>query len=148
MQIAFRKYIAPTIIGLVLLLNLVLGLGRIGTYSAVDEPYWTYGRTSKFWTAIEQHKWRSTNINDKPGITVAILSGFGLLKFDPMLYQSLRGDIKTAEQLSDINAINFYFRLPIFLACLLTLPLFYVFLKKLFDETVALIGFLLIALSP
>lgn len=148
MQISFKKYIAPIVIGVVLLLNLMLGLARLGTYSAVDEPYWTYGRISKFWTAIEQQKWRSTNINDKPGITVAILSGFGLLKFDPMTYQSLRGDTKTTQELSDINAINFYFRLPIFLFCLFSLPLFYVFLKKLFDETVALIGFLLIALSP
>lgn len=148
MKLSLKNHIAPALIILVLLLNLTLGLSRIGKYSAVDEPYWTYGRISKFWTAIEQHKWRSTNINDKPGITVAILSGFGLLSFDPMAYQALRGGIKTSSELADMDAINFFFRLPIFLFCILLLPLFYVFLRKLFDEATALIAFLLIALSP
>lgn len=145
---ALTKRLASSIIVLVLFFDLSLGLTRLGSYSAVDEPYWTYGRISKFWTAVAQEKWRSTDINDKPGITVALLSGFGLLRFDPMAYKSLRGDVKTAQDISAIDAINFTFRLPIFLFCLALLPLFYVFLKRLFDPTVALIGFLLIALSP
>jgi len=50
--------------------------------------------------------------------------------------------------LKDINDINFYFRLPIYLFCVLLLPLFYILLKKLFDETTALIAFIFISLSP
>ncbi|MEI7621781.1 MAG: glycosyltransferase family 39 protein [Candidatus Moraniibacteriota bacterium] len=143
-----KKYFPALILTLVIALNLFLGLGRLGSYSAVDEPYWTYGRTSKFWTAIAQQKWRSTNINDKPGITVAILSGFGLLKYDPMSYESMRGDVKTPAQLAAIDGINFYFRLPIFLFCTFSLLLFYFFLKKLFDQTTALLGFVFMGLSP
>jgi 4-amino-4-deoxy-L-arabinose transferase-like glycosyltransferase len=144
----FKKIIAPLVISLVLAMNLFLGLARLGTYSAVDEPYWTYGRISKFWTAVAQGKWRSTDINDKPGITVAILSGFGLLKYDPLLYQHNRGDIKTDQQLKDIDGINFYFRLPIFLFCVFALLLFYFFTKKLLGKTVALLSFIFIGLSP
>lgn len=143
-----KKYAAPIIMTLVIALNLFLGFSRLGTYSAVDEPYWTYGRTSKFWNAIAQQKWRSTNINDKPGITVAILSGFGLLKYDPMQYESIRGDVKTDQQLKDIDGINFYFRLPIFLFCTLMLLAFYFLLNKLFGQTIALFGFMFIGLSP
>ncbi len=143
-----KKYAAPFILTLVIALNLFLGFSRIGTYSAVDEPYWTYGRTSKFWTAIAQHKWKSTNINDKPGITVAILSGAGLLKYDPMQYASIRGDVKTDQQIKDIDGINFYFRLPIFLFCTFSLLAFYFLLKKLFGQTTALLGFVFIGLSP
>ena len=144
----FRKYFAPTVIFFVIGLNLFLGIPRLSTYSAVDEPYWTYGRTSKFWTAVAEQKWRSTNINDKPGITVALLSGFGLLKYDPMLSKDIRGGIKTDAQLADIDGINYSFRLPIFLFCTFMLPAFSFFLNKLFGKKTALLGFVFIGLSP
>ncbi len=148
MYIPFKKYVAPAIIVIVLLVNLTLGLARLGNYSSVDEPYWTYGRITKFWNGIKAHNWKTTSVNDKPGITVAILSGAGLATIDPMPYKSLRGDVKTDVELRDINTINFAFRLPIYLFCVLLLPFFYILLRKLFDQTTALIGFTLIGLSP
>lgn len=148
MYIPFKKYVAPAIIVIVLLVNLTLGLARLGNYSSVDEPYWTYGRITKFWNGIKAHNWKTTSVNDKPGITVAILSGAGLATIDPMPYKSLRGDVKTEAELRDINTINFAFRLPIYLFCVLLLPFFYILLRKLFDQTTALIGFTLIGLSP
>ncbi|MEI7749542.1 MAG: glycosyltransferase family 39 protein [Candidatus Moraniibacteriota bacterium] len=144
----FRKYATLFILTAVIGCNLFLGLTRIGSYSAVDEPYWTYGRISKFWTAVSEHKWRSTNINDKPGITVALLSGFGLLRYDPMVYEGIRGDIKTDAQVADIDGINYFFRLPIFLFCTFMLLAFYFFLDKLFGKKIALLGFVFIGLSP
>jgi hypothetical protein len=143
-----KKAIIPIVILFVLGINLFLGFSRLGKYSAVDEPYWTYGRTSQFWKAVKYHNWESTDVNDKPGITVALLSGFGLLKYDPMRYESLREEPKTDQQLFAIQEIDFYFRLPIFLFCLLMLPVFYFFLKKLFGKFVALLSFIFIAFSP
>ncbi|MFZ2187732.1 MAG: glycosyltransferase family 39 protein [Candidatus Moraniibacteriota bacterium] len=148
MEASFKKYVAPLVIAIVLLSNLAFGLTRLGNYSSVDEPYWTYGRITKFWNGIKAHNWKTTSVNDKPGITVAIISGAGLIKIDPMPYKSLRGDVKTEAELKDINDINFYFRLPIYLFCVLLLPFFYLLLKKLFDETTALIAFVFIGLSP
>jgi hypothetical protein len=148
MQTRIKNILPALVIAFVILLNLFLGLPRLSTYSAVDEPYWTYGRTSKFWTAVKDAKWSRTDVNDKPGITVAILSGFGLLKYDPMLYKSLREKPKTDQQLAAINDINFVFRLPIFLFILAMLPLFYFFLKKLFGKTIALLSFIMIGFSP
>jgi 4-amino-4-deoxy-L-arabinose transferase-like glycosyltransferase len=148
MKTTFKKYVTPAVITLIILSNLAFGLTRLGNYSSVDEPYWTYGRITKFWNGIKAHNWKTTNINDKPGITVAIVSGAGLAKIDPMPYKSLRGDIKTDAQLKDINDINFFFRLPIYLFCIVLLPFFYILLRKLFDETTALIAFTFIGLSP
>ena len=148
METPFKKYLVPLVIGIVLVSNLWFGLERLGNYSSVDEPYWTYGRITKFWNGVKAHNWKSTNVNDKPGITVAILSGAGLATIDPMPYKSLRGDVKTEAELRDINTINFVFRLPIYLFCVLLLPLFYFLLRKLFDETTALVSFTLIGLSP
>lgn len=143
-----KKIIPIIVILIVLAINLSFGLPRLSTFSAVDEPYWTYNRTPDFWRAVMNKKWKNTDINDKPGITVAILSGIGLFKIDPMPYKSLRGDIKTNEELEKVNLINFSFRLPIFIFTLLLLPLFYFFLQKLFNQTIALFGFLFIGLSP
>jgi 4-amino-4-deoxy-L-arabinose transferase-like glycosyltransferase len=143
-----QTILATIIISFILAMDLLLGIPRLAKFSAVDEPYWTYGRTSKFWTAVAQQKWKSTDVNDKPGITVAIISGFGLLKYDPMPYKSLRDNPKTEQQLKDMDAINFYFRLPIFLFCILMLLVFYVFIKKLFGQTIALLSFILMGLSP
>lgn len=148
MKISFQKIMPIAIIIFVLGLNLFLGLSRLGQYSAVDEPYWTYDRTPDFWNAIAKQKWSKTDINDKPGITVAILSGIGLIKSDPLAYKSLRDEPKTDEQLQTINAINFNLRLPIFLFYILSLPFFYFFLRKLFEQTTAILGFIFIGLSP
>lgn len=148
MNTPLKRYALFAIIVITLFTNLGLGLSRLGNYSSVDEPYWTYGRITKFWNGIKAHKWKTTSVNDKPGITVAILSGAGLIKIDPMPYKGLRGDPKTDEQLHDINTINFFFRLPIFLFCVFLLPLFYILLRKLFDEMTAVLAYIFISLSP
>lgn len=143
-----KKAAIPIIIFLVLAINLFLGFSRLDKYSAVDEPYWTYGRISQFWTAVGNHNWKSTNVNDKPGITIALLSKFGLYKYDPMQYENLREQPKTDQQLSDIRSINFYFRLPIFLFCTLMLLAFYFLIRKLFGDLIAILGFIFIGFSP
>ena len=143
-----KKYLTAAIIGLVIILHLALGLPRIAEFSAVDEPYWTYDRIPRFWSAVAALKWKSTDINDKPGITAAALGGFGLLSYDPMQYKSMRDEVKSERQLFEINDINYHFRLPIFLFGTFGLLLFYFFLRKLFDPMVALLGFLFMGLSP
>lgn len=143
-----RKIFTSFIILFILGINIFLGLPRIAQFSAVDEPYWTFQRTPKFWDSIKNKKWKSTNVNDKPGVTVAIISGAGLLKVDPSAYKSLRGEVKTPEQLQEIKKVNFYMRLPIFLFIVLMLPLFYFLLKKVFDEKIAILSFIFIGLSP
>lgn len=136
------------IVLLIMALNLSFGLPRIMPYSAVDEPYWTFERTPDFWRAVKAGAWKNTKINDKPGITVAELSGIGLLTIDPMAYKSLREEPKTPEQLDAINTINVAFRLPIYLFALLSLPLFYILIRKAIGRSVALVSTIFIGLSP
>lgn len=143
-----KKFVAIFLVTLVMGINLFFGLPRLAKFSAVDEPYWTYDRTSQFWTAIAKQKWRSTNINDKPGVTVAILTGPGLLSINPMPYKAIRDEAKTPAQLAAIEKINFSFRLPIYLFCLLMLPIFFLLLRRLLNETIALLATIFIGLSP
>lgn len=136
------------VVVLVILLNLAFGLPRLKPYSAVDEPYWTFDRTPQYWEAIRSGRWRSTNINDKPGVTVAALSGVGLLTIDPLPYKDLRDERKSPEQLAAMDTINVAFRLPIYLFAVLSLPFFYLLTRKAIGRSVALVSTIGIGLSP
>lgn len=143
-----RTTIHLALILLVMGINMSFGFPRIASYSAVDEPYWTFERTPDFWRAVIQEKWKNTDINDKPGITVALLSGAGLLTIDPMEYKSLREEPKTPEELEAMHTINTAFRLPIYLLALLSLPIFYILIRKSIGATVAILSTVSIGLSP
>lgn len=147
-EFAKKEAVALTLLAVVIIVNLSFGLPRLEKYSAVDEPYWTYDRISKFWSGVTKPKFSRTNINDKPGVTVAIISGLGLLQYDPMEYKSLRQKPKTAEQLEAIDGINYIFRLPIYLFSLIFLPLFYFFTRKIFGKRTANFSTIFIGLSP
>ncbi len=136
------------VVVLVMAINMGFGLPRLLPYSAVDEPYWTFERTPDFWQAIKTQKWKNTKVNDKPGITVAWLSGAGLLTIDPLEYKSLREEPKNPEQMEAMNTINVAFRLPIYLVALLSLPLFYFLIRKAIGRSVALVATVAIGLSP
>lgn len=143
-----KKWVVVVILLLVISASAFFGIPRLSRYSAVDEPYWTYDRTPSFWNSIKEKKWKGTKINDKPGITTAIISGAGLLFIDPMPYKSYRQKVKDADQESAIKKINFYFRLPIFIFDLLMLLVFYVLIKKLLNQFIALCSVVFIGLSP
>ena len=126
------------------------GFGRLENFSGVDEPYWSYDRVPDFWNAVKKMKWKNTNISDKPGIPLAIVSGAGLLIIgeNPKDYQKFRYEPKTPEQIKRIRDIYFWLRLPVFLFTLAMLPAFYILIKKLLGKNVARFSLLFIGLSP
>lgn len=130
--------------------SLFFGFHRLENFSGVDEPYWSYGRVPAFWNAIQKHKWKNTNISDKPGVPLAIVSGAGLpfIEGSPKSLKSLRYEPKTPEQLKEIRNIYFKLRLPVYLFTLAMLPVFYWLIKKLLGKNVARFALLFIGLSP
>ncbi len=143
-----RNTLHALVVAIILSIHAYFGLPRLETYSAVDEPYWTYDRTPDFWRAVLDARWKSTDVNDKPGITVAIISGAGLLTIDPMPYAPLRDEPKTDEQLAAIKKINVAFRLPIYLFALLSLPLLYLLVRSAVGATTAILSTVFVGLSP
>lgn len=133
---------------LVIIVQLGFGLPRIARYSAVDEHLWTFDRVPQFWDAIVDGHWKKTNINDKPGITTAWISGIGMFTIDPKRYEDVRTEAKTAEEVASIEKINTAFRLPIYLFTLFFLPVFYFLLRKLLGSPIALFSTIAIYLSP
>lgn len=129
------------------------GFPRLKTFSGVDEPYWSYDRVPQFWNAIETMRWGKTSLCDKPGVTIAAISGLGL-PFDGEDYASikqlrkLRYEPKNPDQLQRIENLYFHLRLPVFLFTLAVLPLFYFLIRKLFGNSIASFATIFIGLSP
>ncbi|MEI6650082.1 MAG: glycosyltransferase family 39 protein [Candidatus Moraniibacteriota bacterium] len=115
----------------------------LGTFAAVDEALWLYGRIPKYWNAFASLEPAKTNISDKPGITVALTTGFGLLsENNPKAWKDLEGNYRHIDDFFRL------FRLPIVVLATLLLPLFYYLLERLSGKTSALFAYSFIALSP
>ena len=127
------------------------GFSRFQNFSGVDEPYWTYGRVPNFWTAVQKHKWKNTNICDKPGVPLAIVSGAGLPFIDgnPKSLKTLA--IRSEDAPADPRNPGCLFQacaFPCFLFTLAMLPVFYWLIKKLLGKRTARFSLLFIGLSP
>lgn len=153
---AFKKWatvqgkLAWFIIFIVMASNLFFGLYNLANFGAVDEPLWTFDRIPSYWNNIAERDWKNTNISDKPGITVAFISGAGLLFESPKAYKSAygRGLVDSKANPYDFRELNFAFRLPLFLFVALMLPLFYLLIERLLGKTTALYSFISIGLAP
>ncbi|MFA7209265.1 MAG: glycosyltransferase family 39 protein [Parcubacteria group bacterium] len=144
-----KKTIHLLIIFAVIITNLFFGLPRLSRYTAVDETLWSYDRVPKFWRSIEKGNWRGTNLCDKPGVTLAMISGLGLPFIpNPRDYEKLQFQPKTPEQLAMIEKIYFSLRLPVYLFTLASLFAFYFLLKRLLSDDIALLAVIFIGLSP
>jgi hypothetical protein len=144
------------------------GFFHLSKFETTDEHFWKYDRIQKYYTGlhdgITKNDWKKTRINDKPGITVALLSGLGLpFAPDPQGHSNIALEESTRYTDNDGNSvklydisfteqtkrINFALRAPILLFnALILLPLLFYLLLKAFDLRVAQISILLIGLNP
>lgn len=145
-----KKWITIAIITAVMAINAFFGIHNIGKMAIVDEPLWTFDRIPDFWKNISNQNWYKSRVSDKPGLTTAVVSGAGLFfEKNPKQFENIKwnGEIYNTNY-QKIEEFNSIFRLPIFILEILLLPLFYFFLKKLFNPKIALFSFIFIALSP
>jgi|GEM_PF-292836 len=142
------KFIKIAIIVSVIALNLGFGSYHIAEFAAVDEPLWSHGRIPKFWSNVADGEFQKTMVSDKPGITVAIISGVALNWVNPMYYKNSHWEGENLGNYLDTRDLNFSLRFPLLLFNCLMLLIFYFLIKKLSGETAALISLILIGLSP
>jgi len=137
--------IAIGVVLLVMILSALFGAYHIAKFAAVDEPLWFYDRIPGFWKDVKTHNWYGATVSDKPGLTVALISGIGLLSENPKDYQ----DLSLAEKnTKNIENLNLAFRLPLYLFIVLMLPFIYFFLERLLGKLPALFSIIFIGLSP
>lgn len=131
------------------------GFFHLGQFETTDEHLWKYDRIGSYWKAVQSGAWADTYINDKPGITVALISGLGLLE-EPTPKKSERRDLPTGEanlfeayNTQQTEKTNIAFRLPILLFTLLALCLMFFLLTTLFSsQWIALFITLFITYNP
>lgn len=115
-------------------LVIVFGVGsfflfeNLAKFETSDEDYWKEDRIPSYWEGIQNGlrdgDWSKTAINDKPGVGLALISGFGL-PFVPEIGEYVRsgkvgGDwLYRSFKTEWSESINFGFRLPVAIFSLL-----------------------------
>jgi hypothetical protein len=146
------------------------GLVHLTKFETTDEHFWKYDRIEKYYHGIEEGfkegDWGKTRLNDKPGVTVALINGvtvpFGL---EPGKHENVVAEKanrffdKDSEKLrklydiyyvEDTEKINFYLRLPgLLFNALVILPLiFWLTLKLTRSKFLSALAVFLTGTSP
>lgn len=148
-----ENFLVKSLLGLAILIFFIFGFNHLTNFISADEHFWLPNsgteRIADYWEAIEKGKWKDTQINDKPGITLAWTSGIA------MLFDNSEGQIvdrnNTYKQFDPerTKRINFLYRLPILLISgFFSIFFFWVIRKITEDSWVALFSATSILLSP
>ncbi len=128
---------------------LAFGLHHIGQFITADEHYWVEERIPQYWDAITNQNWKKTFINDKPGVTLALVSGVGLLSEPhPEKHSSENQDRTLAYDINSTESLYTIFRLPILIINGLLLIYLFWIIGRVAGPWVALWTTAFSALSP
>jgi 4-amino-4-deoxy-L-arabinose transferase-like glycosyltransferase len=144
-----KKYFFPISLTFVLSAYFFFGFQHLTQFITADEHYWIYERIPQYWNAIGQGKWGKTFINDKPGVSIALVSGIGLL-FEPHPEEHLNENDNRIliYDTAHTESLYYTFRLPILIINgLLLIYLFWV-VARLTNPWIALWTTILTTLSP
>lgn len=149
MKILKEKFIIMFFLAISIASFFGFGLFHLTKSETTDEHLWKYGRISNYWEGIKENDWEKTYINDKPGVTIALFSGIGLL-FEPELESHrVKNGLFAIFDVDKTERINFVLRFPILMLATFSLPLFFWLIKKAFDsDWLALFSTMFIALNP
>ena len=79
----YKKIYVGGVFLLIFGVYLFFTLQHVGQFETADEHYWIYspdgGRVQQYWHAVLTGDWVGTLINDKPGVTVALVCGPALI---------------------------------------------------------------------
>lgn len=118
------KYLSPSPPLLLTLSALVIffafGLFHLTKFETTDEHFWKYERIPAYWQAWKDSHWKKTYINDKPGVSVALIAGPGLLFSDPEQHRVRDSKLTedgtfTLYDVTQTESLNFAIRFPILL---------------------------------
>ncbi|MEN8252684.1 MAG: glycosyltransferase family 39 protein, partial [Patescibacteria group bacterium] len=152
-----ERYTIYGLLALTVMIFFGFGMFHLAEFETTDEHLWKYGRIPQYWHALKDKDWSGTYINDKPGVTVALISGIGLLsehysnptKNTVLDTTNPHRDIYEIYKPEEVLRINYTFRLPVLIFSTLSLFIFFWLSKKVFGSSwLALITTIAIALNP
>ncbi len=125
------------------------GIYHLSQFITADEHYWVSERIPEYWEAISSHKWKKTFINDKPGVSLALVSGIAsALHPESITHCSENRDKFLVCDTKKTEALYLAFRLPILIVNGLLLFFLFFVIRKLTNDWIALWTTTLTALSP
>jgi len=135
---------------LTILAYFFFGFFHLTKFVTADEHYWIYERIPQYWNTVALHGGNKLLISDKPGITLALTSGLGLVfEQDPAGQRIENYEKMEAFDVTRTERIYLCFRLPILiLNGLLLILLFWLIRKVTENRWIALWSTMLMALSP
>ncbi len=158
----FLKTYFPLLIAVIIFIG--FGFFHLTKFETTDEHFWKYDRIDKYFNGWREHDWKKTRINDKPGVTVALISGIGRVFIPPLKsHEDLSAKEKNSFVLPNGHRKSFYnffhtdwtekinlaLRLPLLLFNgLLMLPLMFFTLRRAFGKQIADWGIILIGSNP
>lgn len=134
------------------------GLANIGNYITADEHFWLPNlgeeRIQEYWDAILTADWGDTDINDKPGITLAIIAGTALPFANDLIDKQILFDVKDnpvkvfdPHVTKKLNTL-FHFPLLLFNGLFVSLYLFWIIKVITKNEYIASWSVIAMLLSP
>lgn len=146
----FNNILQPKYLFAIVLVTYVwFGMQHLTQFMTADENYWIYERVPRYWNAIAEGEWKKTFINDKPGVSVALVSGVGLFFFpqpDQLFFEA--PDRTLHYDTATIEPLLLAFRLPLLITNGILLLLLFWIIGRLSTPWIALWSTMLMALSP
>ena len=147
------------------------GLFHLTKFETTDEHFWKYDRIEKYYNGLNEGfqlgKWDKTRINDKPGVTNALINGITIpvLGFEPGKHNDIKNekinsfydkesgkyrDLYDMYHTQDTLTLNLMLRLPgLLFNALIILPLvFWLTLKLTKNKFLSALSSLLIGMNP
>lgn len=149
-----EKYKFYLLLLIPLAIYFAFALFHLTRFETADEHLWIYdpveGRINDYWRAIAEHDWTRTRVNDKPGITLAYVSGIGLLfEKNPEERIVQKEENYRIYDPAKTEEINLLFRLPILIFNgLFSFYFFWIIRKLTSSGWLALFSAALILLCP
>ena len=149
----FQKTVPYFFLISICIIYFVFGLFHITKFLTADEHYWVYERIPQYWNSLADGNLKKTNINDKPGVSLAFISGSGYLFNKTSIDQAIKLNegSKSLDPKIDPNIEKnlFSLRFPILVFNGIAVIFLFFLLKKLTQKKwLALWSSIFIGLSP
>lgn len=135
---------------LVYIIYFSFGFYHISQFITADEHFWVNQRIYTYWHSLKNpNDWGRTKLSDKPGVTVALVSGIGLLKESNPLTHMRAASADPENAVKIAQSVYTVFRVPMLIFnALFSLYLFWIVKKLTGNFWIGLWSFILILLSP
>ncbi|NCU41289.1 MAG: phospholipid carrier-dependent glycosyltransferase [Candidatus Moranbacteria bacterium] len=154
-SIFFLNHTIKITVTFFLILYIFIGIPHLGKFQTADEDLWfanpTEGRIHEYWRALKYGSWEDTRINDKPGVTTALLGGMLGIPYDqePGKKMLRNGNLVDQFYPEYFETASFFYRLGIFLINGLLILMITWFIWKITEDTITtILSALFLYLSP